>query len=143
MSIRQRLGSVLADRLQRSFVGRDAELAKLERLIGPAGDGIGATDVASHGGISGIVHRHNGMFLVGVFLTDDRPGKQASPSLDFSKREHVHSLAPGIAQTFLIGPRAGHPPVPRVRRRLPLSGPPGWCGNNVGELEVTVDLRPG
>jgi AAA ATPase-like protein len=38
MSIPQRLGSVLADRVQRSFVGRDAELQLLERLVGPAGE---------------------------------------------------------------------------------------------------------
>ncbi len=38
MSNPQRLDSLLADRLQRSFVGRGAELARLERLIGPDGD---------------------------------------------------------------------------------------------------------
>ena len=43
---------------------------------GPEGDGIGATDVTSFGGISGIVHRRNGMFLAGVFLTDDPPSGQ-------------------------------------------------------------------
>lgn len=37
---------------------------------GPAGDMKGPTNINSFAGISGIVHRGNGMFLVGVFLTD-------------------------------------------------------------------------
>ena len=37
---------------------------------GPEGDRVGPTDVTSYRGISGLVDRHNGMFLVGVFLSD-------------------------------------------------------------------------
>ena len=119
---------------------------------GPAGDKVGATDVESYDGISGIAHRHNGMFLVGVFLTDEPPTEPAPPSLDFTRRERFDSLAPRIAQTFLIGNGRGRAfEVPAQATRLYLGfadgyfyeGPPGWYGNNAGELEVTVDVRRG
>jgi hypothetical protein len=119
---------------------------------GPAGDKVGATDVESHGGISGIAHRRNGMFLVGVFLTDDPPAEPAPPSLDFTKRERDRSIAPRIAQTFLIGDGRGRTfQAPAEATRLYVGfadgyfyqGPPGWYGNNLGELEVTVDMRRG
>jgi hypothetical protein len=119
---------------------------------GPAGDKVGVTDVASYGGISGIAHRHNGMFLVGVFLTDDPPADPAPARLDFTGRERFDSLAPRIAQTFLIGDGRGRAfAVPAQATRLYVGfadgylyqGPPGWYGNNVGELEVTVDMRRG
>ena len=65
---------------------------------------MGPTDVHTYRGISGIVHRRNGMFLVGVFLPDvELPGGNAPPRLDFTKRERFRSLAPRIGQTFLIG----------------------------------------
>ncbi len=119
---------------------------------GPAGDKIGATDVESYEGISGIVHRHNGMFLVGVFLTDDAPGGQPPPRLDFTNRERFDSIAPRIAQTFLIGngrDRAFKVPAQATRLYVGFAdgyfyqGPPGWYGNNIGKLEVTVDMRRG
>jgi len=119
---------------------------------GPAGDKIGVTDVESYDGISGIAHRHNGMFLVGVFLTDERPAEPAPPSLDFTGRDRFDSLSPRIAQTFLIGNGRGRAfEVPAQATRLYVGfadgyfyeGPPGWYGNNVGELEVTVDMRRG
>ena len=125
---------------------------------GPTGDGSGPTDVKSLGGISGIVNRTNGMFLVGVFLTDLAPPDPAPPRLDFSSTstggpppvgERFTELAPEIGQTFLIGNGKGHRyVVPDGATRLFLGfadaylyvGCPGWYGNNDGNLKVTVNL---
>ena len=116
---------------------------------GPAGDGIGGTDVTSFGGISGIAHGRNGMFLAGVFLTDDPPAGPAPPRLNFTKRERFGTLSPRIAQTFYIGngkDRSYRVPPKATRLFLGFAdgyyytGPPGWYGNNAGELTVTVDM---
>lgn len=116
---------------------------------GPEGAGQGPTDVESYGGISGIIHRNNKMFLVGVFLTDAEPSDPAPPRLDFTDREQFDVLAPRIGQTFLIGDGAGRSfRVPSTATRLFVGfadaylfrGPPGWYGNNEGELIVTVDV---
>ena len=116
---------------------------------GPEGDGIGKTDVTSFGGISGIVHRRNGMFLAGVFLTDEPASEPAPPRLNFTRRERFRSLSPRLAQTFLIGDGKGRSyRVPPRATRLFLgfadgyyyTGLPGWYGNNTGELTVTVDM---
>lgn len=119
---------------------------------GSAGDGVGPTDVTSYGGISGIVHRRNGMFLVGVFLTDDPPAGAAPPRLSFTRRERFDPLSPRIAQTFLVGNGKGRSyRVPARATRLFLGfadgylyvGHPGWYGNNDGELAVTVGMATG
>jgi len=116
---------------------------------GPGGDREGPTDVTSYGGISGIVDRRNGMFLTGVFRTDDEPAKQAPPRLDFTKRERFKSLSPRIGQTFFVGSGRGRSfRVPARATRLFLGfadgylyvGAPGWYGNNGGELTVTAEL---
>jgi hypothetical protein len=116
---------------------------------GPDGDGVGATDVYSWHGISGIVHRRNGMFLVGVFLGDGPPKGDAPRRLNFTKRERFESLAPRIGQTFLIGDGRGHSyAVPADASRLYLgfadgyyyTGNPGWYGNNDGKLSATVEM---
>jgi hypothetical protein len=116
---------------------------------GPGGDGVGPTKIRSYGGISGITHKRNGMFLVGVFLTDDPPGADAPPVLDFTKRESFASLSPLIAQTFFIGDgRNRSYRVPDGATRLFLGfadsylfkGSPGWYGNNRGQLAVKVDV---
>ncbi len=117
---------------------------------GAAGDRVGPTDVKSYRGISGIVHRRNGMFLVGVFLPDVELLDHAPPRLDFTKREHSRTLAPRIGQTFLIGDgRRRSYTVPGGASRLYVgfadgyyyAGDPGWYGNNGGKLSVTVKLR--
>jgi hypothetical protein len=119
---------------------------------GAEGDRIGGTDVKSYGGISGIVHDRNGMFLAGVFLADDPPSGPAPPRLDFTSRDRFDSLSPRLAQTFLIGNgkrRSYHVPDGATRLFLGFAdgyyymGPPGWYGNNRGELTVTVDLSRG
>ncbi len=116
---------------------------------GPEGDGVGATDVYSWHGISGIVHRRNGMFLVGVFLGADPPGNDAPRRLNFTKREDFKSLAPRIGQTFFIGDGRGRSyAVPAEASRLYLgfadgyyyTGNPGWYGNNDGKLTATVEM---
>jgi hypothetical protein len=119
-------------------------------LVGPAGDGgrFGTTDVKSYEGISGIVNHKNGMFLVGVFLTDAAPSGTAPARLDFTDREEFDLLEPEIGQTFLIGDGVGHRyRAPERATRLFLGfadsfryrGDPGWYDNNVGSLRVVVD----
>jgi hypothetical protein len=126
---------------------------------GPGGDKIGPTDVRSFQGISGIVDRTNGMFLVGVFLTDAPPSDPAPPRFDFSAFEAADSeqwvgqefdrLAPEIGQTFFIGDGRGRTyVVPAEATRLFLGfadaylyvGCPGWYGNNSGYLTVKVKV---
>ncbi len=116
---------------------------------GAGGDGRGPTSVNSWEGISGIVHRRNGMFLVGVFLDDKRPRDPAPPRLSFTGREEFRTLAPRLSQTFFVGDGAGRSyRVPRSATRLFMGfadayayiGNPGWYGNNGGKLSVTVEL---
>jgi hypothetical protein len=127
-------------------------VSPMESLVarnGPAGDRVGATDITSYGGISGIVDRRTGMFLVGVFLTDDPPPKSAPERLDFTKGERFKTLAPEIGQTFFIGDGRGRAfRVPRGATRLFLGfadaytgghfyqGHPGYYANNGGHLCV-------
>lgn len=118
---------------------------------GPAGDqgASGTTDVDSWRGISGIVHRRNGMFLVGVFLTDAAPSNPAPPRLDVTMPGKADLLAPRTGQTFLVGDGKGQKyRVPSGATRLFLGfadaylyrGVPGWYDNNDGYLNVTVDV---
>lgn len=117
---------------------------------GPGGDREGPTDVESLRGISGIAHRRNGMFLVGVFLARGKPATPAPPRLDFTKRGRSPSLAPRLGQTFLVGDGRGRAfEVPDRATRLYLGfadgyryiGPPGWYANNAGKLAATVRLE--
>jgi hypothetical protein len=120
---------------------------------GPGGDREGETDVDSYGGISGIVDRRNGQFLVGVFLTDDPPSTSAPKRLDFTKGERFQTLAPRVAQTFFVGDGSGRAfRVPRGATRLFLGfadayssegdyqGHPGYYDNNGGRLCVNVNM---
>ena len=119
---------------------------------GPQGDRVGPTDVTSYRGISGLVDRHNGMFLVGVFLSDAGPPRHAPPRLDFTDREDFSVLAPRLAQTFMIGNGKGHEfRVPSRATRLLLGfadgflyqGLPGWYDNNSGGVVVSVHMTRG
>lgn len=134
--------------------GTVTPIAGMAEEVGPAGDGgrYGTTDISSFGGISGIVHERNGMFLVGVFLTDDPPPATAPERLDFTDVERPDSVEPVIGQTFLIGDgRGSRFRVPDGATRLFLGfadgyyyqGAPGWYGNNSGALAVTVDVETG
>ena len=131
--------------------GRVNPILSYDDWNGPAGDEVGGTDVESYGGISGIVHATNGMFLVGVFLGDGMPTTPEPSRLDFTNGM-PDDLAPELGQTFLIGDGKGHRySVPREATRLYLGfadgylykGPPGWYNNNAGKLTVTVDIETG
>ena len=117
---------------------------------GASGDGLGPTDVTSYQGISGIVDRRNGMFLVGVFLTDDPPSDPAPRRLDVSSRNRPELLAPRLGQTFDVGDgkhRTYRIPTGATRLYLGFAdayqyqGDPGWYDNNGGKLTVTVRTR--
>lgn len=129
--------------------GKVNPIVRMAEYNGAGGDGVGPTDVSSWRGISGIVHTKNGMFLVGVFLTDARPRRPAPPRLDFTGKEQFDVLAPRIAQTFFVGDGKGRSyRVPAGATRLFLGfadgflyrGAPGWYGNNAGSLSVTVEV---
>ncbi|HXG75599.1 MAG TPA: HYR domain-containing protein [Gaiellaceae bacterium] len=130
-----------------SISGRVTPIEGMAAYNGPAGDGAGPTDVASWRGISGIVHRRNGMFLVGVFVGDGEPRGAAPPRLDFTNGERFDRLAPALGQTFFIGDGRGRSfeaPVGATRLFVGFAdgflyqGPPGWYGNNAGLLEVVA-----
>lgn len=116
---------------------------------GAGGGTRGATDVTSFGGISGLVHGGGGMFLVGVFLSDEALSGEAPERLDFTDQEDCEELSPEIGQTFFIGDGAGRRfMVPSGATRLFLgfvdgffyTGEPGWYANNLGQLAVSVEF---
>ena len=127
---------------------------------GPRGDRKGATNITSYGGISGILNRRAGLFLVAVFLTDEPPSSSAPNRLDFTKREGFRTLAPDIGQTFLVGDgkdRTFHVPPGATRLFLGFAdayslgegalkgnyqGRPGYYDNNGGHLCVGVGTQP-
>lgn len=118
-------------------------------MNGAEGDLRGPVNVASWEGISGIVHDERGMFLTGVFLTDEAPAGEGPERLTFTDQESFEELAPEIAQTFFIGDGAGRTfIVPTGATRLFLGfvdayyyqGEPGWYNNNRGQLAVSVDF---
>jgi hypothetical protein len=137
-----------------TITGKVSPMSALVGYNGAGGDGKGATDITSYGGISGIVDRRNGMFLVGVFLTDEPPSMSAPKRLDFTKRERFRTLAPDVGQTFFIGDGQGRTfRVPGGATRVFLGfadaysdghfyqGHPGYYGNNGGRLCVAI--KPG
>jgi hypothetical protein len=134
-----------------TITGKVSPMSALVGYNGAGGDGKGATDITSYGGISGIVDRRNGMFLVGVFLTNEAPSTSAPKRLDFTKRERFRTLAPDVGQTFFIGDGRGRTfRVPGGATRVFLGfadaysdghfyqGHPGYYGNNGGHLCVQV-----
>ena len=130
-----------------SVTGSVSEFTPNPPFHSPEGNLYKPTRVDSYEGISGILHQHNSMFLVGVFLTDDPATDPAPELLDFTDNEDFTVLAPRIGQTFLIGDGVGRRyEVPEEATRLFLGfadafdfiGPPGWYGNNGGSLVVTV-----
>jgi hypothetical protein len=131
-----------------SITGQVIPIASIGDQNGPEGDLRGPTDIESYQGISGIVHAKNGMFLVGVFLTDDPPSDPAPERLDFTGNEDFDLLAPAIGQTFFIGDGSGSFLAPADATRLFLGfadaatyqGAPGYYGNNSGQLLVTVEV---
>jgi hypothetical protein len=131
--------------------GRVTPIEGFADPVGPGGDGgrYGTTDLDSSGGISGSVHRENGMFLVGVFLTDDPPQDEAPPRLDVTDVDTARPVAPEIGQTFLVGDGSDlRVAAPDEATRLFLGfadgyyyqGAPGWYDNNAGAVTVTVEV---
>jgi hypothetical protein len=131
--------------------GRVNPITSQPEFVGPEGDGgeFGTTDVQSFGGISGIVHQEAGIFVVGVFLSDDPPGDPAPERLDVTRQAAAGSVEPEVGQTFLIGDGTDlRVQVPDEATRLFVGyadgfyykGPPGWYDNNAGLVEVTVEL---
>lgn len=116
------------------------------------GQDFSSTDITSYAGISGVVHRSKGMFLVGVFLTDGEPADPPPPRLDVTDSPRNQLAAPVIGQTFHIGDGVGRSyRVPATATRLfvgfadaaAFHGAPGYYGNNSGRLSVTVASAPG
>lgn len=131
-----------------STAGTLKAIRDLEFEAGAEGSDAWRTDLTSFGGISGIIHGSRGLFLVGVFLTDEPPSGEGPERLDATE-EPTGELAPQIAQTFLIGDGIGRSyVVPDGATRLFLGfadgfltdGPPGWYANNVGQLAVSVEF---
>jgi len=132
------------------IAGTVTPLQGTEPYKGPQGTAAGNTDVSSWRGISGIVDRGNGMFLVGVFLADGEPAVPAPARLDFTAKEDFVNIAPLIGQTFFIGDGAKRRyEVPASATRLYLGfadsyngeyyqGQPGYYDNNAGRLEVVA-----
>jgi hypothetical protein len=129
------------------ITGKVTPIAGEAPLNGPDGDHRGPTNIESLRGISGIMDFTNGMFLVGVFLTDSAPKRPAPPRIDFTETEKFHVLSPRIGQTFFVGDGKGRRfRVPPAATRLFVGfadgffyqGAPGWYGNNAGRLQVTV-----
>jgi hypothetical protein len=134
-----------------TVTGKVTSLLGLVDYFGPAGDVRGATNIESYGGISGIIDRRSGMFLVGVFLTDDPPSTPAPKRLDFTKGERFQMLAPRVGQTFFIGDGRGRtfrvPPATRLFLGFAdaysdqkfYQGHPGYYENNSGHLCIEVE----
>lgn len=117
----------------------------------------GNTFLNSHRGISGITHGGATMFLVGVFLDGGVPGT-APASLDFSANTAFATLNPLIGQQFFIGDgltgtgigavQEFYVPTGATRLFLGFAdgfgfdGAPGYYGDNIGELDVTVNAVP-
>jgi hypothetical protein len=131
--------------------GRVNPITSQPNFVGPEGDDgeFGTTDVQSFGGISGIVHQEAGIFVVGVFLSDDPPREPAPERLDVTDMAAAGSVEPEIGQTFLIGDGTDLlVQVPDEATRLFVGyadgfyykGQPGWYDNNSGLVEVTVEL---
>ena len=62
-----------------------------------------STNVASSGGISGIIHGNRTMFLAGVFLDDTEPTDPAPDRLDVTNANDAAVISPLLNQTFFIG----------------------------------------
>lgn len=116
------------------------------------GQDFSSTDITSHAGISGVVHRSRGMFLVGVFLTDGEPTDPPPPRLDVTDSPRNQVSAPLIGQVFHVGDGVGRSyRAPATATRLfvgfadaaAFHGAPGYYGNNSGRLSVTVESAPG
>ncbi len=122
---------------------------------GPDGSDLagGVTDIASFGGISGLIHHRKTMFLAGVFLSDQEPMDPPPPRVDFTDNEDFDRLAPPLNQTFFVGDGRTASgvvqefEVPAGATRLLLGfvdgfnfqGLAGFYHDNSGQLAVTIE----
>jgi YD repeat-containing protein len=127
---------------------------------GGLGCGGGVTDVASSGGISGMIYNGGTMFLAGVFIDDEVPSDPAPPRIDFTDIANTElDVFPELAQTFFVGDgrtTAGelqrfHAPSGATRLYLGFietqgfssGGPPGAYADNGGVLDARVEYSAG
>jgi hypothetical protein len=129
-------------------------------VVGPDGNtgDWSPMNINSYGGISG--YYGPGAPLCGVFLTGKAPQLPAPATLDFTGNNQLPdflTLSPAIGQVFFIGDGLAYGSgaiqifiVPTGATRLFLGipdcfnavGDPGWYGDNIGSLTVTVTVIP-
>lgn len=121
----------------------------------------GNTDILSFGGISGIIHAHATMFLVGVFTDGSEPSGPGPARLDVSSLTTSASFHPLLFQTFFIGDgktgtgagavQVFHVPGGAVKLFLGFADAygfgnpvdlPGSYSDNAGEFRVSYTLIP-
>jgi hypothetical protein len=114
-----------------------------------------AADVASMGGIAGIVHEERTFFVAGVFLGPGGPPATAPSRLRFPRETELGEtevvLSPAVGQTFYVGDgtTTGYEDVravvPEGATRLYLgmvearNGRPGGYGDNTGSVDLEVE----
>ncbi|HJZ57652.1 MAG TPA: FlgD immunoglobulin-like domain containing protein, partial [Gemmataceae bacterium] len=117
----------------------------------------GSTDIASYGGIAGIIHPRQ-MFLAGLFLDDSEPQDPAPGRLDFRPTgldTTFSDLNPGLRQIFFIGDglkpalntqQSFHVPNGATRMYLGFAdagsffGTPGYYDDDFGSMAANVSI---
>ncbi|MBV8365123.1 MAG: hypothetical protein JO194_01345 [Candidatus Eremiobacteraeota bacterium] len=118
----------------------------------------GSTDIASSGGISGIIDHNRTMFLIGVFVGSPSPKAPGPERLDVTYAAAKTDVYPKLDQTFYIGNgkvlKGGKTyqriHVPDGANHLVLGfadsggfhGAPGAYDDDVGELHVKLTITP-
>lgn len=117
---------------------------------------VGPVNIAPYGGLSGLIDRSLGFYLVGVFLRDGRQPPSPPPTLDFTNNHSFTSLQPMIGQVFYVGDgrtatgsgSAQRFVVPPGATNLYLGFPdanhweglPGYYGDNSGSVSGDLHL---
>lgn len=117
----------------------------------------GTTDVTSWQGISGLIHDDRTLFLAGVFLSDLAPQDPAPARRDDTNANAQSDFFPALNQTFFIGDgltdslqtQRFFAPADATRFYLGFidgslfQSPPGFYGDNEGDIEVEFRVVPG
>lgn len=146
-----------------SVTGLVSPKVSLNWWNGPDGGpyATGDTDILSHGGISGIIHDHATMFLVGVFTDETVPVDPAPPRLNVTTTHADDEFWPLLFQTFFIGDgltgtgsgstQVFHVPAAATRLYLGFADAygfgdptdsPGSYNDNAGEVAVLYTVVP-
>lgn len=146
-----------------SVTGLVSPKVSLNWWNGPDGGpyATGDTDILSHNGISGIIHDHATMFMVGVFTDATIPADPAPPRLNVTTSHTDTRFTPLLFQTFFIGDGLTGTgsgslqvfEVPAAATRLYLgfadaygfgdpTDLPGSYGDNAGEVTVVYTIVP-